>query len=634
MHDAPRSTAPLAESPQSEKTFHFFETLRAQFLLFTAAALLPFLILLSVIVFGNAERGREDAREAAIVQAGVVASRIDAYLTAVEAMLLAAHYLLGDELDDPATVHTKLAALKGALPGYVNGISVVNPRGDVIADALSVAEAPDAVNVADRDYFRHAVAGARFAIGAPVVSRRTDNWIVVVAHPIHNAKGELRAVVTASTDLEGFHDMLSGQVPAGTRIAMLNQEGVVLARSHDRKAFIGRSVKGFAPVDYALEHKEGGLDSAVVDGIPAVLGFKTASVAPWLTVVGIPERIALAEARAEQKRFLLAVVATLVAALLFTYWVSRYISGPIQRLAARATHIAETHDLSLPPAEVPKGEVGQLVRAFNRMTVALASAKAEVNAKQESLEALNRELETRVARRTADLADAMKELEAFSYSVSHDLRAPVRAIGGYADMMAESLPQDAFIDASDYLQRISGLTAKMNKMIDDFLRLSRVSGSQMRPRRVDLSELGAQVVRGLRERDPQRNVSVTIAPGMSASCDPNLVQIAMENLLGNAWKYTGKTDPAGIELGADEIDGERVFFVRDNGAGFDMKYADRLFQPFQRMHSAKEFEGTGIGLATVYRIIRRHHGRIWADAHTNRGATFYFTLPEDDEDST
>jgi signal transduction histidine kinase len=633
MHDAPRSTPPLAEPSHLEKPFRFFETLRAQFLLFTAAALLPFLILLSVIVFGNAERGREDAREAALVQAGVVSSRVDAYLTAVEAMLLAAHYLLGEELDDPETVHRKLAALKGALPAYVNGMSVVNPRGDIIADALSVVGPSDAVNVADRNYFRQAVAGARFAVGDPVVSRRSDNWIIVVAHPIHNAKGELRAVVTASTDLEGFHEMLSGQVPAGTRIAMLNQDGVVLSRSHDRKASIGRSFKGFAPVDYALEHKEGGLDSTVIDGIPAVLGFKTASVAPWLTVVGIPERIALAEARSEQKRFLLAVAATLVAALLFAYWVSRCISRPIKRLAERASHIAETQDLSLAPAHAPRGEVGQLVRAFNRMTAALASAKAELKAKHASLEALNRELETRVARRTADLNDAMKELEAFSYSVSHDLRAPVRAIGGYAEMMAETLPQDAFVDANDYLQRIGGLTAKMNKMIDDFLRLSRVSGSQMRPRRVDLSELGAQVARGLRERDPGRKVSVTVAPGMSASCDSNLVQIALENLLGNAWKYTGKSDHASIEFGSEELDGERVFFVRDNGAGFDMKYADRLFQPFQRMHTAKEFEGTGIGLATVYRIIRRHHGRIWADAHVNRGATFRFTLPDDEEDS-
>jgi light-regulated signal transduction histidine kinase (bacteriophytochrome) len=210
--------------------------------------------------------------------------------------------------------------------------------------------------------------------------------------------------------------------------------------------------------------------------------------------------------------------------------------------------------------------------------------------------------------------------------VSHDLRAPLRSIEGFSQALLEDYGTALDEQGRDYLQRVSNGAARMSELIDDLLALSRVSRSEMLRGPVDLSALATTVAQTLQARTPQRPVSVEIAPGLSAEGDVRLLQIALENLLGNAWKFTRKQPQPRIEFGVTEQDGMSVYFVRDNGAGFDMQYVDKLFGVFQRLHRAEEFEGTGIGLATVHRIIARHGGRVWAEAALNQGATFYFTL--------
>jgi PAS domain S-box-containing protein len=236
-------------------------------------------------------------------------------------------------------------------------------------------------------------------------------------------------------------------------------------------------------------------------------------------------------------------------------------------------------------------------------------------------------LERRVAERTAELAAANAELEAFCYSVSHDLRAPLRAIDGFSQALLEDCASDLDADGRNYLTRVRAASKRMGELIDDLLALSRVSRGEMRRARVDLSALAERVVSQLRLAHPGRDVDVVIEPGLTAEADPNLVRVALENLLGNAWKYTGKNPRARVEFGR-AAGGEAAYYVRDDGAGFDPAYADKLFQPFQRLHRPDEFEGHGIGLATVQRIVRRHGGRAWADGTVGRGATFYFTLSE------
>jgi two-component system, sensor histidine kinase len=268
---------------------------------------------------------------------------------------------------------------------------------------------------------------------------------------------------------------------------------------------------------------------------------------------------------------------------------------------------------------VSDDEVGMLTRTFNRMTDELATSRAEI-------EQLNADLERRVIERTAQLEAANKELEAFSYSVSHDLRAPLRGIDGFSQALLEEYGGHLDETGQRYLARVRAGSRHMAQLIDDLLSLSRVTRSEIRHVRVDLSALARALAVELQRTQPDRPVTFEIEPGLTVHGDPGLLRVAMENLLGNSWKFTRKHPEARIEVRSTDHDGQRTFFVRDDGAGFDMAYADKLFHPFQRLHSAEEFEGTGIGLATVQRIVHRHGGRVWGEGALEKGATFYFTL--------
>ena len=247
---------------------------------------------------------------------------------------------------------------------------------------------------------------------------------------------------------------------------------------------------------------------------------------------------------------------------------------------------------------------------------------------QDEIQRLNAELEQRVRERTAELEAANKELETFAYSVSHDLRSPLRGIDGWSMALVEDYGNQLDEEAHHYLARVRSEAQRMGQLIDDLLKLSRVTRAPLTRDRVDLSALAAEIAGRLRESHPDREVEFVIQPELIVLGDEHLLEVALDNLLGNAVKFTGKCDHARIEFARANQNGGFAFCVRDNGAGFDMAYASHLFGAFQRLHRASEFPGTGIGLATVQRVIRRHGGRIWAEAQPGRGATFYFTLGE------
>jgi light-regulated signal transduction histidine kinase (bacteriophytochrome) len=224
-----------------------------------------------------------------------------------------------------------------------------------------------------------------------------------------------------------------------------------------------------------------------------------------------------------------------------------------------------------------------------------------------------------------ELQQANKELEAFSYSVSHDLRAPLRRIDGFSKALLNQYAGKLDAEGCHYLERVRVGTLKMSALIDDLLALSRTSRAPLRKEPINVTKLALDVVAELRERDLSREVTVRIADGLTSRGDARLFSVVMVNLIGNAWKFTANNPAAEISVGRENKAGERVFFVRDNGVGFDMARADKLFTPFQRLHLESEFEGTGIGLATVQRIISRHGGHIGAESSVGKGATFFFT---------
>lgn len=263
-------------------------------------------------------------------------------------------------------------------------------------------------------------------------------------------------------------------------------------------------------------------------------------------------------------------------------------------------------EISLSPVEVEGGHWA-------------ITAVRDITRQEQQQAALRRATEAAVA--------ANHELEAFSYSVAHDLRAPLRSIDGFSQALLEDYGDKLDEDGQDHLKRVRAAAQRMAQLIDDLLGLSRVTRAELHRTEVDLSAIAHETAEQLRKAQPDRGVRFLIADGLVASGDARLVSVLLENLIGNAWKFTAKRPSATIEVGSASVDGQVAFFVRDDGAGFDMAYAGKLFTAFQRLHSRTDFEGTGIGLATVLRIVRRHGGRVWAEGAVDRGATFWFTLP-------
>src|SRR5438105_7498104 len=366
---------------------------------------------------------------------------------------------------------------------------------------------------------------------------------------------------------------------------------------------------GFQPVEEAGSQRLGTLYLA--SDLEAVYDTLRLSVVIGLAVMGV----------------------ALLAAYLLSMVLQGTISQPILALAETAKAVSTRQDYSVRAPKLGEDELGALTDAFNQMLGRIEDQKDELQRHAADLERRveerTHELQERnesLRRNAAELLAANTELDAFAYSVSHDLRAPLRSIDGFSQVLLEDYGAQLDESGRDSLQRVRAASQRMATLIDDLLKLARVTRSEMRTELVDLSKIARDIATELHRSTPERQVDVTIAQGLEARGDVRLLRVALENLLRNSWKYTAKQPRPRIEFATVEGNGERVFMVRDNGAGFDMQYADKLFGVFQRLHSADEFEGTGVGLATVRRIITRHGGRIWAEGAVDRGATFYFTL--------
>ncbi len=313
-------------------------------------------------------------------------------------------------------------------------------------------------------------------------------------------------------------------------------------------------------------------------------------------------------------------VLSLLVALFVSHVFKKSVVEPVVSLAqvARAVSQEKNYSVRAAPSK-ERDEVAVLITAFNEML-------AQIQARDNELQEAHDELEQRVTDRTRELLVSNRELGAFSYSVSHDLRGPVDAVNGFAYVLTKEYASGLDDKGKELINHIRNSGKRMMQLIDDLLNLSRVTSGEMQREAVDLSGIARSITFELRESAPKREVEFVIAEVDAAEGDPRLLRVLLDNLIRNAWKYTSRRPKSKIEFGVERNNGNLIYFVRDDGVGFDARSAERLFQPFQRMHSPDEFPGNGIGLATVQRIVRRHGGEVWAVSEAEKGATFYFYL--------
>jgi len=511
-------------------------------------------------------------------------------------------------------------------------ILIADASGNVWASAIPLG--PDKkISVADRDYFTDARKNLRFSAGQYAVSRSTGKPTFHLASPLVY-QGKFAGVVILNIDLDVMRSILGQlQLPETANYVLTDENGIIVSRGREVGQIVG---KGIMPED--LARMRAGPDKSSyeftrIDGERRVVSYRKLRLqgedTPYMYVRGgMSLQYAVSAANRRMGINLLTLFPFVLVSFVIAIIIGkRSIADRVEKLKEAAHKIADG-DLEVRVAPlVNGGEFGDLATSFDHMAAKLAENLADIRRAQNHIKQLNEELEKKVAKRTAQLEVLLKEHEAFNYTVSHDLRAPLRHINGFSAILAEELGSDIPPQCLGYLQRIRNATSKMGELIDDLLEFSRISREEMRIERVDLSRLASEIVTTFKDAEPERVVETVIAPGLVAKGDTTLLRIVLQNMLSNAWKYTGKKPDARIEFGTVTDNGEEAYFIKDNGTGFDMAYKDKLFAPFQRLHGS-DFEGTGIGLATVERIILRHDGKIWAESALGEGATFYFTLPE------
>jgi signal transduction histidine kinase len=564
-----------------------------------------------VLTNTSANNLKQDILQNNLVHADLAAQFASSYLKAVQAHIEVfaqrpdiRQAVLNESFEELQPVLAQLVQIQTALDstGFYdsNGIQMASS----IADATTVGQ-----SFSDREWFQQAVATRQPYLGIPLKSRVTGKAVVPYAIPILDDQGQLRGVLAAGISLSALSDAIVNiNYGEGTRASIIDTRngGIILAHIDPTRILTPISGKNEAATRL-LAGERGIIETRSSSGEMDLIGFTTVPDLPWGIMIITPRNTALAIVDSLRVQSILIILLGIFVVGLLGSLLMLRVTRPLTQLRDAARKLA-AGESGYRVRLNQNNEIGELGREFNRMADALS------------------EKERQLHNRAVQLEQSNKELEAFAYSVSHDLRAPLRSIDGFSQVLLEDYNDKLDASGKNYLQRVRAAAQRMGELIDDLLVLSRVTRYEMKHEKVDLSALAREVTDELQKAQPERKVTSIIAGSLTANGDTNLLRIATTNLLDNAWKFTGKHPDARIEFGAIQKDGETVYFVRDDGVGFDMKYADKLFTPFQRLHTASEFPGTGIGLAIVQRIVHRHGGKIWVESKIEKGTTVYFTL--------
>ena len=595
--------------------------LRARLLLLVLVPTIPALIL---AIYTNLELRRLGAARVekdAMKVVQLVAAKESGLIGATRQHLVGLSRFPQARSNDLAAFDVFFAGMAKLYTNYTD-FGLIESNGNLVAWSFGRA---GRTNLSDRSHVQRVLQTHDLAIGDYQPGEGTNRPSLPIAYPVLDEQGQLARILYATLDLGALNRIVANTtVPEGGVIQVFDRSGHILGGAPEPENWVGKTFSDSPLLSTILTKGEGMAELRGVDGVPRLHAFtatREGREAGLFVSVGIPASVAYGET----KHILAVNLAVLVGVAALALWVAliyanRHILHPIAALSGTSRRVAAGDLQARTGILDAPGELNQLARAFDEMTASLQRQRAEING-------LNATLERRVAERTAQLESLNKELEAFSYSVSHDLRAPLRHIAAFANLVREEAASSLNEESARHLEIICSVSKRMGQLVDDLLTFSRTGRTEMHLRPVRMDEVVNEVLQEMKRDTENRIIEWNVEPLPQVLSDRSMLKQVWVNLLSNAIKYTRHRDRAEIHIGGQNHEGEFQFWVRDNGAGFDMQYAKKLFGVFERLHQPEEFEGTGIGLANVRRIIARHGGRTWAEGRVGEGAVFYFTLP-------
>jgi len=592
-------------------------SLKSKLVLYSLAiflTLVPATAFFSIDYFKSNYQGSIEQQQFLMVSR--IAGELDTKISSAQEMLIRAGGVITPAIIvNPAKAEQTLENRLEILSLFDNGIFLFTPEGKMIAET-NIHPVRLGADFGFREYIINTITTKKPYISTPYISSQGHKHpSVMFTVPLFARNGDLIAILAGSLDLmkENFLGALSTAKIANSGYFYLSAPDRTMIMHPDKSRILTKTPEGLnSKYDMAIKGLEGSYKTVNSKGITSLVSFKRLKTTHWILAANYPVSEAFAPVKhAALTAWLIVGFGALLTATVFWMVMARLIS-PLHNLTCQ---IKDIHEGKYPGQQVAVSshdEVGDLAESFNLLLEKLGKREDD--------------LEQHANLRTAQLESANRELASFSYSVSHDLRAPIRHIEGYSVMLIEDYGDKLDEKGHEILQRINRSCRKMNELINALLGLSRLNQSEIILTEVNLTLLANDIVATLRQSEPERLVEFNATDNMTTIADSSLIRVALENLLGNAWKYTRNAKQPHITFDCMEYSGTPVFYVKDNGAGFDMNYVNELFAPFRRLHRDNEFEGLGIGLATVQRIIHRHGGKIWAEGIIDQEATFYFTL--------
>jgi signal transduction histidine kinase len=601
-----------------------WSSLRSRAILLVLLAILPLLALTVFSYITQRDRAIYEVQRDEIVAARNLATLQETLIGTTRHLLISLARLSQVQRHDRVACEALFAGVLAQSP-YYGALLAVDRQGQLSASAPA-ASGP--VNYADRLWFQEVVQTKTFVISEPIQGRLTQKYVSNLAYPILDEAGQLQGVVTVGLDLSWLGNQLArSDFPPGTAFALIDTTGKALFRYPEPLKYTGRMMPDLL-VKAINSHDEGVVEVIGLPGDLRLVGFTRLSP-PWHNLsmaVALPKHLALVRVNHDLWRNLiwLGLVALLALAAAW-YGSDLFIVRPVRNLQGATDRLAAGDLTGRVGPDYPVGELGLLAQDFDKMADALQKREAELKEATAKL----REHVLELNRRTAQLETANKELESFSYFVSHDLRGPLRGIAGFSRLLLERGADNLDDEGKRFLNIIISGTKKMGELIDDLLTFSRLGRKAMNIGTFQMEDLVRAVFDEGKNLEPGRTIHLEVKPLPAARADRSMMRQVWANLLANAIKFTRPRETAIIEVGGKSTEEENIYYVKDNGVGFNMQYADKLFGTFQRLHREDEFEGTGVGLALVQRIVQRHGGRVWAEGTAGEGVSFFFTLPNE-----